>query len=220
MQITNSSYAYGLGASYTNVLQTTSDTNQTATDAEKTEQENSSSSIIDKSSLAGTNNPYYTVFNATSVNQAIDLAMQELGISSGQRVSFEDISDAREQMEDDFTDEVVEGLAELGLPDDIDFRLASDGNGGITVISTHPDKHKIEEYFDKHPELVERFNNIMTLSNVEESRAANNYDPQVMRTQIQMQSLSTWFAEEGSSSSFMAYESSNAWFSTGVDTIA
>ena len=227
------------------------------------------------------------------LNEAMNMAMNALGLRAGDRVTFADVEEARKKMEEAFSAQVgddllalgvdpdvhftlvtdnnggikvimdeaivkrtktVEGsetidamLEELGLESDVAFSLSADGRGGFSVTADQDIKEQIEQYledrpgveaalrkefdrsggsaftlehgadglslsylfsgkdakaaieqyFEDKPEMVEKFNEIQALTNLDQARKGLSLDKSAVRKRVQMESLVAWFAGEG-----------------------
>ena len=228
------------------------------------------------------------------LNEAMNMAMDALGLRAGDRVTFADVEEARKKMEEAFSARVAEDLLALGVDPDVNFTLVTDNNGGIKVImdesvvkrtktvegsetiaamleelglesdavfslsadgrggfsvtadedikeqieqylADHPGveaalrkefdrsggsaftlehggadgmslsyvfsgkeaKAAIEQYFEDKPEMVEKFNEIQALTNLDQARKSLSLDKSAVRKRVQMESLVAWFAGEG-----------------------
>jgi hypothetical protein len=158
----------------------------------------------------------------SSLSTAIKQAMSTLGLGKNDRVTFATLNEARAKMEDAFTSQVKADLRDLGVDEDIEFRLVTNSQGGVDVISTHPDAGMVEKYFEDNPDMVERFQEIQAMSNVEEARKASGYDIKAIRERIQVESMIDWFAGTGQGvQQLMQYEDMSAVYSAaGISKIA
>ncbi len=64
----------------------------------------------------------------------------------------------------------------------------------MTIISDHPDRDKVQRFFDEHPEMVKKYRQIETLSGIDDARKAMQISPSDMRKRIQIESMSAWWA--------------------------
>lgn len=100
------------------------------------------------------------------LQKALD-GMKQAGYTS---FTFSDVEDYRKQLESQFSSAVKSDLTEMGLDPDIEFNLVLDANGDLSVISDHPDKAYIEQYFADNPEMVDVFKHIQALSNLKKAQ--------------------------------------------------
>ena len=132
---------------------------------------------------------------ATSGTLALQLRslFEGMKLSGGSQVSFASLQKYREGLEASFSETVRKDLLALGVDKDIEFRLASDGQGGVSVVSNHADKAKVEKYFKDNPDMVAKFNDIQALTGLDQARKAQQISPAALRTRIQMESMALWF---------------------------
>lgn len=144
--------------------------------------------------------------------------MNDLGLNASDRVTFQTLRDYRDQLQDRFTGKLRGDLLEAGVDPDISFRLVSNSDGtGVKVISDHPDKEKIEQYFKDNPEMVQEFEKIQALNKMEEARKNQRIDIKTIKSRIQMESMTAWFSD---TSSIMAFSAQGAAYYSGINTIA
>jgi len=157
-----------------------------------------------------------------TLSVAIKSAMDALGLSKNDRVTFASLHEARILLEEAFTAQVKDDLKKLGVDENIEFRLVTNNQGGVDVISTHADAEKIERYFRNNPEMVKKFQEIQALSNVEEARKARGDNVKAIRDRLQVESMVAWFADSGQGmQQMMQYEDMQAVYSAaGLNKIA
>lgn len=111
-----------------------------------------------------------TAVSSQSDNLAeqIEIIAKQLGITG--KITYNKLFAHKEEISASFTEKVKQGLQELGVDPDADFRLSLDDEGAIKVSSNHKDKAKIEQFFKENPGLAETYNQIQTLNQVEEAR--------------------------------------------------
>jgi hypothetical protein len=173
--------AYGNGIDFANLKQSNT---KDATASDKT-----SGTSGGKTSATG------AYAGATSGTLALQLRslFEGMKLSGGSQVSFASLQKYREGLEASFSETVRKDLLALGVDKDIEFRLASDGQGGVSVVSNHADKAKIEKYFKDNPDMVAKFNDIQALTGLDQARKAQQISPAALRTRIQMESMALWF---------------------------
>lgn len=98
----------------------------------------------------------------------VEQIADEIGING--KITYSALIGYRDGLSADFQETVKNGLAELGVAQDADFRLSLDENGELQVSSNHKDKEKIEQFFKENPELAESYEKIQTLNLVEQAR--------------------------------------------------
>lgn len=113
---------------------------------------------------------------------------------------------------------IATGLDGLSVDQNISFSLQIDADGNLKVISDHPDRDKVQRFFDENPELVKKYRQIETLSGIDDARKAMQISPSAMRKRIQIESMASWWADSGSASSFFgAYSDGNLSLMSGLN---
>lgn len=111
-----------------------------------------------------------------------------------------------------------EGIESLTKSDDVKFQLTFDKKGKPVVVSNHPDKDLIQSYFDTNPDSVKKFQQLDSITNVDQARKAQKVDVSEIRKRIQLESMSTWFASTGgSTSSIMDFTGGNSALMNGLN---
>lgn len=100
--------------------------------------------------------------------EQVEIIAKQLGITG--KITYNKLLAHKEEISSSFRETVKQGLQELGVDPDADFRLSLDDDGTIKVSSNHKDKAKIEQFFKENPQLAETYNQIQTLNQVEEAR--------------------------------------------------
>ena len=100
--------------------------------------------------------------------EQVEIIAKQLGITG--KITYTKLLAHKEEISASFTETVKEGLQELGVDPNADFRLSLDEDGAIKVSSNHNDKAKIEQFFKENPGLAETYTQIQTLNQVEEAR--------------------------------------------------
>lgn len=100
--------------------------------------------------------------------EQVEIIAKQLGITG--KITYNKLLAHKEEISSSFQETVKQGLQELGVDPDADFRLSLDDDGTIKVSSNHKDKAKIEQFFKENPQLAETYNQIQTLNQVEEAR--------------------------------------------------
>lgn len=162
--------------------------NSTATDATKSIVNNLSSTANQ------TVNSLLTSSGREELSKALD-AMKKAGYTS---FTFADVENYRKQLETQFSSAVRSDLAEMGVDPDIEFNLVLDANGNLQVVSDHPDKAAVEQYFADNPEMVDVFKHIQALSNLKKNeskspQAAAEYTRN-LKTSLQAEAVQAFFA--------------------------
>ncbi|MBD5648065.1 MAG: hypothetical protein HDQ89_10840 [Desulfovibrio sp.] len=110
------------------------------------------------------------------------------------------------------------GLDSLGVDPNISFSIQIGDDGSLTVVSDHPDRDKVQRFFDENPDLVKKYRQIETLSGIDDARKAMQLAPSDMRKRIQIESMASWWADSGSASSYFgAYSGGNLSLLSGLN---
>lgn len=111
-----------------------------------------SSSASGLSSLFG-NNASMTS-QLSSLVELTKYAMNAMGLSSDSRVTFSQISKYREQLQNEFTQSVKDGLARTGVKDPAALTFTLNKDGSITANSDNAsDKKTVQAWLDANPSL-------------------------------------------------------------------
>jgi len=157
---------------------------------------------------------YSAVQTVSAVVELTRAMMEKMGVGKNDRVSFRQINVYREQMEQEFTEQLQKEFALLGVDPSIVFQLKENEKGGLRVSSDHPDKDKVQKYFDDHPELVKQYKEIQALANLEAARNRMDIDPVELKKRLQIENMSAWWDAESDTSSIMSVSSGGtSWFS-------
>lgn len=158
--------------------------------------------------------------SVSGLGAALSGAMDELGLSANDRITFQTLMSYRNKKQDDFTAQVKSDLKKLGVDEDVNFRLVSGDNGsGVKVISDDPEAQAaIEKYFKDNPKMVTNFEQIQSLNKMDDTRKKEQIDVQAIRSRIQLESMTTWYASD--TNSFMAFSQQGAAYYSGVNAIA
>jgi hypothetical protein len=165
---------------------------------------------------AGQTSAAYTSAMQT-VSAVVELTravMEKMGVGKNDRVSFRQINAYREQMEQEYADQIRKDFALLGVDPDVNFQLKENDKGGLIVSSTHQDRDKIQKYFDDNPDLVKKYREIQTLANLESARQRMDIQPAELKKRLQIENMSAWWSAEGGFASIMNLSSGGtSWFS-------
>ncbi len=110
------------------------------------------------------------------------------------------------------------GLNGLGVDPNISFSIQIGDDGSLTVVSDHPDRDKVQRFFDENPDIVKKYRQIETLSGIDDARKAMQLAPSEMRKRIQIESMASWWADSGSANSYFgAYSGGNLSLLSGLN---
>lgn len=111
------------------------------------------------------------------------------------KLSFKDVEEYRKELETKWDEEVAVDLAKLGVDVSQDLPLTYDpATGKVTVNSSHPDKAKIDAYFESNPDKVEQFQEILQLGKLT-SVAESELSLTEMTTSVPQRALAWWFED-------------------------
>jgi hypothetical protein len=121
-------------------------------------------------------------------------------------LSFKDVDEYRKKLETEWDVEVSSDLLKLGVDITQQLPLSYDpATGKVTVSKSHPDKAKIDAYFESNQDKVDEFEKILQLG-----KLTTTADEQLSQTEmgqnIQQQSLAWWFEDNSDPTT---------WFSGG-----
>ena len=163
--------------------------------------------------------------SAYSATQTVSLVaeltravMEKMGVGKNDRVSFGQINSYRQQMEEEYAKKIAEDFENLGIDSKVSFQLKENTAGGLVVSTSHPDRDKIQKYFDDNPEMVEQYNEIQALANLDAARKSMDIQPAELKKRIQIENMSVWWESEGSSSIMNMSSSGINWFS-GINSV-
>jgi hypothetical protein len=157
---------------------------------------------------------YSAMQTVSAVVELTRAVMEKMGVGKNDRVSFRQINTYREQLEQEYADQLKKDFELMGVDPDIRFQLKENEKGGLTVSSDHPDKDKIQKYFDDHPELVSQYKEIQTLANLEAARQRMDINPAELKKRLQIENMSAWWDAASGGTSIMSLSSGGtSWFS-------
>ncbi len=99
----------------------------------------------------------YSYGGTSTVSSMIELAtyaMEAMGVSSSERVTFSQIEKYKTQLEEQFSESLNASIQSTNIDEHAHFTVNLDADGEVTVNSTHADKAKIQAYFDIYPEMA------------------------------------------------------------------
>lgn len=142
----------------------------------------------------------YSGFSSISdVGSAISNLLSEVP-NSGGKLTFKDVMEYRDKLQEEFETALKEDLEAIGVDTDVEFTLNYDAaSGKVTVDPNHPDKAKIDNYFDQNPDRCDEFAKIVSLSNISNT-AENRLRPSQLKQQIQASAMETWWSSDSASS--------------------
>lgn len=160
----------------------------------------SGGSSTSSSGISGSGASLYTSTMASTKGQAsLSKALAAIKSEKGSdRITFDDVEAYRNKLEEDFSAKLKEDLLKLGVDPDVEFTLVTDSSGRLNVVSDHPDKAKIQQYFDANPGMAEQFETIQSLSNFKrsaESPQVRDWDSmRELKKGLQAQAIEIFFA--------------------------
>lgn len=133
----------------------------------------------------------YTGSNSMAgIAKMVEASLEGVEPDANGKITFEQVRKHKEAMQEEFSEQVKADLKELGVAEDIEFRLvANPTSGGIEVVTDHEDKALIEKYFKANPEMAEKFNKIEMLGNLDRAKQYQGLPPGQMKKDFQMQAM-------------------------------
>ena len=157
---------------------------------------------------------YSAIQTVSAVVELTRAVMEKMGVSKNDRVSFGQINAYRKQMEQEYADQIRKDFELLGVDPKIVFQLKENEKGGLTVSSDHPDKDKVQKYFDDNPELIKKYREIQMLANLEAARSRMEINPAELKKRLQIENMSAWWNAEGGGNPIMSNSAGGtSWFS-------
>ncbi len=89
----------------------------------------------------------------SSMAELAKYAMESMGLSESDRVTFSQIEKYKSQLEQEFSDTLNEKIAQSNIDTQASFSITLSAEGKITVGGTHEDKAAIQAYFDATPSV-------------------------------------------------------------------
>lgn len=158
---------YGSTLSLTDILAEDSPDNVTSMDA------NQATLKLSRAMLnSGYSQSSATDTQAARNQAALERALKELSELKGGKITFSDIRQYQQDLEQVFTAEVRMAVAELGVDLDTAFTLRLSSDGKIQVVTDDAgDQYIIQKYLKDNPSVCEQFGYIQALSNFEKARS-------------------------------------------------
>jgi hypothetical protein len=170
------------------------------------------------SSVSAQSSGGYSVMQTVSVVAELTRAvMAKMGVSENGRVTFGQIEAYRRQLEEEYADKLKKDFELLGIDPNVNFQLKANEKGGLTVGGSHPDRDKVQKYFDDNPDMTEKYSEIQILADLEAARKKADISPAELKKRLQVENMAVWWNTEGGASSIMSYSGGVDWFS-GVNT--
>lgn len=146
-------------------------------------------------------------------------AMDSMGIPKNGNVTFGQITAYKNKLEKEYGDKLEKDLADLGVDKDIKFQLKLGKDGKMEVVSDHPDREKVQKYFDDNPEMVKKYKEIQSLADLDSARKEMQVNPADLRKRIQVESIATWWDQSGNGGSSIAdFSGGDMAFYKGINT--
>ncbi len=156
----------------------------------------------------------------SALSYAAEATFEGLGLNSTESVTFSQILGYKEDIQEKFSAKVADELEELGVPRDAKYTIATDYETGEIVVSSDSEyKDEIEKYFADNPEIVEEFQQIQYLSNLERATSTASINESQAVTKQQLQSMAATFYANPSSSIMSSYGADSASFGMGLSTM-
>jgi hypothetical protein len=152
---------------------------------------------------------------------AVQRAMEELRAQGKDRVSFSEIAQYRQQMEEEFSLRVRLDLHDRGPPPETSYTLHLSSEGTVSVACDDPwAKDLINRYLSESPQTCEQFGYIQALANVDRARqspAAISASLRDAKVELQT-SVVAAFTSEALNSGLMDYAAILADFQSSAAT--
>jgi hypothetical protein len=138
----------------------------------------------------------------TQIRDQVNEYLSDIPKGTDGKLSFKDIEDYRKKLETEWDDSVKADLEKLGVNTETDFPLSYDpATGKLTVSNTHPDKAKIEQYFESNPDKVEEFQKIIQLGKMT-YMSKSTLSPLEMQKNIQQEAMAWWYEDNSDPTSW------------------
>lgn len=148
-------------------------------------------------------------FNLSVKNGKISVTSSDAKVKAAIETYFKDNTEAADN---------YKAVDAMTKSDDVKFQLTFGKDGKPVVVSSHPDRDLIQNYFDNNPDIVKKFQQLDSVNTVDQARKAQNLSPTEIRKRIQMESLSTWFVGTGmSTSSIMDFSGGSTALMNGLN---
>lgn len=187
---------------------------------------NSTASTTDSSTSTATTNKNTLSYGSNMTSQLSSMieltkmAMSAMGIESGGSVTFGQITAYRDDLEEKYTAALQKKMEAAGLDPDMEFRLQTNSEGAVQVISDDANAEKLQAIFDSDSDLTKQYKQLEALSGLEDARAALQIDPSEMKKRVQIESVASWWCSSGKSSAsswFGNYSSGSLNMLSGID---
>lgn len=176
------------------------------------ENEESSSSIATKTGVLRNTTNYATPGDElVSKLSSVSDVLERLGYSG--RVTATAIDSQKEKLEKAFEAQVKSDLKELGVDENIDFRVALDQAGNFVINTDSEDKAKVEAYFKENPGYAQVLKDIETLSNAKRQTGSGLVNMTDLRKTLQTQYIGNFFLDSDGTNGFATNTLS---FSNGI----
>ncbi len=131
----------------------------------------------------------------TSIRKGIEEVLADVPKGADGKLSFRDVDDYRNSLEETWDTQVKADLEKLGVDPNAKYPLTWDAaTGKVVVQDGHPDKKVIDKYFEDNPDKVEEFQKIIQLGKLT-STSRSTLSPVDMKRSIQQQTMAWWFED-------------------------
>lgn len=131
--------------------------------------------------------------SSAAVRDRIQIILSDVPKRDGKTLSFQDVVDYRDTIETEWDRGIGDDLKELGVDMTASFRLMHDASSGkVRAIGDHPDKAKIDGYFESNPERADEFRIILQLGKLA-SVAQGKLTPKDMNQTLQIEAMAWWY---------------------------
>lgn len=145
--------------------------------------------------------------------------MDAMGLGSDSKVTFSQLKKYQSQLQEEFNSAVKKGLEEQGIKEVPDFTIQLNGDGTATINTASQYKEALQKIFDGNPELLKTYQQIEALSGIDKAREAMQISPTEMRKRIQIEAMTSWWAQTGNSSGsqFSSYNNGSLSLLQGIN---
>jgi len=131
----------------------------------------------------------------TQIRDQVNAYLSDIPKNGDGKLSFKDIEDYRKKLETEWDTSVKADLKKLGVNTDKEFPLSYDpATGKLTVSNGHPDKEKIDQYFESNSDKVEEFQKIVQLGKMT-YMSKSSLSPLEIRKNIQQEAMAWWYGD-------------------------
>ena len=141
---------------------------------------------------------------------------------NGTAITRESVAAELERRELEFELLVSSSLKAMGIDEKIEFKLGLDSSGKLIVNSAHPDRERVQAFFDNTPALADKVKDIESLRNLSRSMESSPVSMISLRRSLQLENLNAFFeglekTEQSYGSLILSYSNSSLTALTGLN---